>query len=293
MPSSFLDVCRFNPTAGGTTDWTYSSAVTGYQSPTAAGAVNGAIYSYRAESNDLSQWEVGFGAYNSGTGVFARTTVLFNSSGTTSKITFSTVPQVAIVALGEDIPSLTNANSFANATEATGAGTTAAGIFAGGVEILKKLFVTGIAKFTNATAATSTTTGAVVVTGGVGVGGAVVAGSAFVPAGDVASGPSMDVSGQAYTLAAGASKTVAASYSGLLIVTESTSTGSTAIFLLGMSTVTLVSQSGAGTQWVASSTPSSSQLGVYLNGGVNYQVKNGTAGSVNFYAMMLKTRPSP
>jgi hypothetical protein len=112
MASSLLDVCRFNPAAGGTTDWTYSSAVTGYQSPTAAGAVNGAIYSYRAESNDLSQWEEGYGAYNSSTGVFARTTVLYNSSGTGTgpgqsgagtKIAFSTVPQVAIVALAEDL----------------------------------------------------------------------------------------------------------------------------------------------------------------------------------------------
>lgn len=103
MASSLIDVCRFNPTAGGTTDWTYSSAVTGYQSPTAAGAVNGATYSYRAESADLTQWEVGTGAYNSGTGVFARTAVLFNSAGTTAKINFSAAPQVAIVALAEDI----------------------------------------------------------------------------------------------------------------------------------------------------------------------------------------------
>lgn len=103
MASSFIDVCRFNPTLGGTTDWTYSSAVTGYQSPTAAGAVNGAIYSYRAENTALSEWEVGFGAYSSGTGVFSRTTVLFNSAGTTSNINFTSVPQVAIVALAEDL----------------------------------------------------------------------------------------------------------------------------------------------------------------------------------------------
>jgi hypothetical protein len=101
--SSFLDVCRFNPSAGGTADWTYSSAVTGYQSPAGAGVVNGAQYSYRAESADLSQWEVGRGTYNTGTGVLARTTVLFNSSGTTSKINFSAAPQVAIVALAEDM----------------------------------------------------------------------------------------------------------------------------------------------------------------------------------------------
>lgn len=101
--AAFLNACRFNPTAGGTTDWTYSSAVTGYQSPAAAAAVNGAAYSYRAESNDLSQWEVGVGTYNAG--VLTRATVLFNSSGTTAKINFSTVPQVAIVALAEDLTS--------------------------------------------------------------------------------------------------------------------------------------------------------------------------------------------
>lgn len=101
--ASLVDVCRFNPSAGGTTDWTFSTAVQGYQGPTAAGAQNGATYSYRAESADLSQWEIGQGAYNSSTGVIARTTVLFNSSGTTSKINFSATPQVALVALAEDL----------------------------------------------------------------------------------------------------------------------------------------------------------------------------------------------
>lgn len=98
---SFLTLCKFNPTAGGTTDWTYSSIVTGYQSPSSANAVNGALYIQRAESSDLSQWEVSSGAYNSGTGVFPRTTVLLNSSGTGTlqsgagtKINFSTTPTV-------------------------------------------------------------------------------------------------------------------------------------------------------------------------------------------------------
>lgn len=110
--AAFLNVCRFNPTAGGTTDWTYSSAVTGYQSPAAANVVNGRLYKYRAESVDLSQWELGEGAYNTSTGVLARTTVLSNSAGTTSKINFSTVPQVAIVALKEDLIAVDESNSF-------------------------------------------------------------------------------------------------------------------------------------------------------------------------------------
>jgi hypothetical protein len=110
--AAFLDGCRFNPTAGGTTDWTYSSAVTGYQSPAAANVVNGRLYKYRAESSDLSQWELGEGAYNTSTGVLARTTVLYNSSGGTSKINFTTVPQVAVVALKEDLISVEEANGF-------------------------------------------------------------------------------------------------------------------------------------------------------------------------------------
>ena len=95
--ASFLDVCRFTPTAGGTTDWTVSAAVTGYQTPASAGAVNAKIYRYRAESADTARWEVGYGAYTVSGTVLARTTVLFNSSGNTSKINFTLAPQVAIV----------------------------------------------------------------------------------------------------------------------------------------------------------------------------------------------------
>lgn len=125
--ASFLDVCRFTPTAGSTTDWTYSSPVTGYQSPTAAGVVNGSTYRYRAESLDLSQWEVGTGIYNTGTGVLTRTTVLYNSAGTGTgsgqtgagtKINFSIAPQVAIVALAEDLVGGWS-NLYASAKSAT------------------------------------------------------------------------------------------------------------------------------------------------------------------------------
>src|SRR5262249_52398355 len=76
-----------------------------------------------------SQWEFGEGAYNTATGVLARTTVLYNSAGTTSKINFSDAPQVAIVALKEDLISVDEANSFTAAQQAQardniGAGTT-------------------------------------------------------------------------------------------------------------------------------------------------------------------------
>jgi hypothetical protein len=99
----YLDVCRFSPTAGGTTDFVVSAAVSGYQTPAAAGGVDSGTYYYRAESADLTQWEVGIGTYAAGTTTLARTTVLFNSSGTTAKISFAAAPQVAIVALAEGL----------------------------------------------------------------------------------------------------------------------------------------------------------------------------------------------
>lgn len=110
--AAWVDACRFNPTAGGLTDWTVSSAVVGYMTPAGAAAVNGRTYKYRAESADITVWEIGEGTYNSSTGVLTRTTILSNSSGTTSKINFAVAPQVAIVALKEDLISIEEDNVF-------------------------------------------------------------------------------------------------------------------------------------------------------------------------------------
>lgn len=109
--AAFLDLCRFTPTAGGTTDWTVSSAVTGYVTPAGANAVNGRLYKYRAESANLSEWELGEGAYNTATGVLARTTIIL-SSNAAAKVNFTSVPQVAVVALKEDLISIEEVNSF-------------------------------------------------------------------------------------------------------------------------------------------------------------------------------------
>jgi hypothetical protein len=119
--SAFADLVRFNPVAGGTTDWVVSSAVGGCQTPALANVQNGVSYKVYAVSNDLTQWEVSTGLYNSGTTTFPRTTVLYNSSGTGTatgqsgagtKINFSTIPQVSIVAIAEDLIQVEIANSF-------------------------------------------------------------------------------------------------------------------------------------------------------------------------------------
>jgi hypothetical protein len=98
---AFLDACGFNPVSSGTGDFVVSAAITGYQTPASAGAVNGTVYSYRAQSSDKSQWEEGYGAYASSTTTLARTTVTASSTG--SKISFSSAPSVFITALSADL----------------------------------------------------------------------------------------------------------------------------------------------------------------------------------------------
>src|SRR6516225_8059824 len=104
---NFADVVKFTAASSGTGDFVVSAAVTGFQTPAAAGMVNGATYRYRAESADLSQWEVGYGVYTSGTVTLARTTVLF-STNANAKVSFTAAPQVGIVYLAEDAMSSQN-----------------------------------------------------------------------------------------------------------------------------------------------------------------------------------------
>lgn len=125
--TGYLDACGFNPASGGTGDFVVSTAITGYRTLASAGAVNGAVYSYRAQSSDLSQWEVGSGAYTSGTTTLARSTVGASSTG--SKVNFTAPPNVYVTALTSD---LQNASLLANGTVATarlGSGTASSSTF--------------------------------------------------------------------------------------------------------------------------------------------------------------------
>jgi hypothetical protein len=106
--ASFVDACKFRAVSSGTGDFVVSAAVQGFQTPAQAGAGNGLVYRYRAENFDLSEWEVGYGAYTSGTLTLARTTVLANHLGTTAAVNFTTRPYVGIVILAMDLQS--NAN---------------------------------------------------------------------------------------------------------------------------------------------------------------------------------------
>lgn len=123
----YLDACGFIPVSAGTGNFVVSAAVTGYQTPASAGAVNAVVYSYRAENPTKTEWEEGFGAYTVGTTTLARTTITANSSGGTTAFSFTAAPNVYITALSAD---LQNASLLANGTVAQarlGSGSAGAG----------------------------------------------------------------------------------------------------------------------------------------------------------------------
>jgi hypothetical protein len=92
--SGILDRCVWLATSTGSGSFVDSGPILGYQDMSTAGAVDGQVYSYAAQSADLTQWEVGLGTWTAATSTLARTTIYFNSIGGTSAINFSTVPQV-------------------------------------------------------------------------------------------------------------------------------------------------------------------------------------------------------
>ncbi len=219
----------------------------------------------------------------------------FESKGTFSS---SGVKHVFMGLPGSRAPLLDHPNSFTDPTEATGAGTTAAAIFAGGIEILKKLFVAGIAKFTAGVASTSTTTGSIVVTGGAGISGAANVGGSgtfggllsalgLSPTVDVASGGSIE-SPQLYSVAGGGTKTFVGG-SGLVLVRDNTIHGGMALFLWSApaSTITLVAQTAAG-PFVVSGAPGASQWGATFTG-VQFQIKNGSGSTQSIWVHFFRT----
>lgn len=119
----YLDGCSFIPASAGTGDFVVSAAVKGYQTPGSAGAA-AIVYTYRAESADKSQWEIGFGAYTIGTTTLARTTVLASSTG--SKVSFTAAPNVYITSAQADLQNASLLNSGTVPTARLGSGTASA-----------------------------------------------------------------------------------------------------------------------------------------------------------------------
>jgi len=92
MAQGWLNRCIFTATTGTTADFEVASAVTGYIVPDDAGAVDGDEYHYFAQSDDLSQWEVGTGAYTTTGAVLDRVPIL--SSNSNALVNFSAAPKV-------------------------------------------------------------------------------------------------------------------------------------------------------------------------------------------------------
>ena len=81
------DRVKETSTTSGTGTLTLAGASTGYQSFAVIG--NGNTTYYSIVDNVAGTWEVGIGTYTSSGTTLARTTVLANSSGTTSPINFA------------------------------------------------------------------------------------------------------------------------------------------------------------------------------------------------------------
>lgn len=102
MAQRLLNAVAFTPSAGGTSDFAVSAAIQGYVTPATAGAIDQQTYSYRAESSDKSQWEIGIGTYTASGTTLSRTVLA--SSNSNAAVNFTSAPNVYLVALAGDLP---------------------------------------------------------------------------------------------------------------------------------------------------------------------------------------------
>lgn len=90
-----LNRCRFEAGSAGTADFDDGTAVQGFLNLADAGAVNGRIYPYGAENATRTEWEIGYGTYDSGGGALERTSIVA-SSNSDNAVNFGTNPVVFI-----------------------------------------------------------------------------------------------------------------------------------------------------------------------------------------------------
>lgn len=102
---AFINGVWFRSGASGTSDFTDGTAESGHENMASAGCVNGQPYSYKAISDDRTQWEYGRGNYNSGSGLIARTTI-YHSSNANAKVNFTAAPKVYLSPLQADFDGL-------------------------------------------------------------------------------------------------------------------------------------------------------------------------------------------
>lgn len=102
---AFVDACWFTAGSSGTADFADGTALSAFRNMAGAGAADGEVYSYRAESIDRTEWEMGYGAYSSSGNTLART-VTASSAGGTTKVDFSAAPIVSLQPLARDLGNL-------------------------------------------------------------------------------------------------------------------------------------------------------------------------------------------
>lgn len=100
--ASLVNNAVFTAASGGTGAFSVSAALTGYQTPAAAHVTDGKVYSYRAQSSDLTQWEIGTTVASVTATIFTRVVVESSAGGTTT-VNFTNPPTVAIVTMAADI----------------------------------------------------------------------------------------------------------------------------------------------------------------------------------------------
>ncbi len=103
---AFVNDVKFQSTTFGLLDFGIGAAITGFQLPAAAQAVNGTSYPYTARTT-AGQFESGHGVWNSATNKIERTTVQDSSAGYGVKVNFTTgAPIVILTVLASDLAAL-------------------------------------------------------------------------------------------------------------------------------------------------------------------------------------------
>lgn len=110
---------RMTVTSTGTGTLSLGSAVTGYQSFSAAGVANSDVVSYTIE--DGANWEIGTGTYTSSGTTLSRSVSASSNSNTAISVTTSA--QVYITALSTDLPSIASGKTLTVSNTLTLAGT--------------------------------------------------------------------------------------------------------------------------------------------------------------------------
>lgn len=97
---AFVNNVVFVSAAGGGT-FTVLGPVPGYQTPASAGAVNGKGYRYRAQNEDMSEWELGTAVSADGGVTYSRAVLVSSNGG--ADVDFTTTPTVMFTWFGGDV----------------------------------------------------------------------------------------------------------------------------------------------------------------------------------------------